>query len=746
MYYLVYFFGLCAAIILNSFSIENFFFDDLNTDEKELFHIHSAIFDAFIPFKEKQMDEILKNLIIEVKKESFKQIINIPDLKMALQSLFSNIHTIHDPLIIRAYYAFIENRLDLAASITCESLYPIRDFLHSLPNDFSILPIYNIKASDRFKLFSIMIRSEVSFIRKMAFFIRIFYTNAIYESAIGTLLSGAPKKGGEIAKVFPKLPKLKNHLFYNPKKRQIEGRADAIVVGSGASGSVMGSELQKAGLKVIMVEKGPLIIPGAINARDNARFFDTKGWRISNTGAVALANAAVVGGGPMVNIDLAFPPTMPCIRYRFHEWHKNNLIPDNVWQDDEIDKASLWVKKVFKPRKTKRSEINRNNAMLLKGARALGIPTKMFSLNTYKKAKSPYEVTDKKSSFEMLILPAMTAYENPLTLLHNCDVKKVLKKNRKAIGVECVYKTTDIGPGLANDIYNFDIEEGTVVRIYADMVILDAGDIGTSKILLSSNIKNDNISRGFVIHPLIPMMAKYNHEIMNNEGTASTVYIDHFVPTKKNPHALGFLIEAASGPPNLGALLTPGTPKQIYENMFYYKNFGGVGLILIDTPDRNNRIEIKNDDLLVHYELSQADKARFITAIKQTIQILHASGATDVTFNSFESPLFQNDIYEANTIKPEMNLDEIFSNFNLTENQTLVMGAHMMGGNKMGVDPETSVVNGNYEVWGINDLYVTDGSIFPTSVGANPMMTIYAVAKIAADKILSRSGLDIAEF
>ncbi len=36
-------------------------------------------------------------------------------------------------------------------------------------------------------------------------------------------------------------------------------------------------------------------------------------------------------------------------------------------------------------------------------------------------------------------------------------------------------------------------------------------------------------------------------------------------------------------------------------------------------------------------------------------------------------------------------------------------------------------------MWGTEGLYVVDGSIFPTSVGANPMQSIYTVAKIFAD-------------
>ncbi|MGI9075060.1 MAG: GMC oxidoreductase, partial [Bryobacteraceae bacterium] len=47
--------------------------------------------------------------------------------------------------------------------------------------------------------------------------------------------------------------------------------------------------------------------------------------------------------------------------------------------------------------------------------------------------------------------------------------------------------------------------------------------------------------------------------------------------------------------------------------------------------------------------------------------------------------------------------------------------------------PQNSVVGQDFHVWGTQSLYVVDGSIFPTSVGANPMQSIYTVAKIFAD-------------
>ena len=65
----------------------------------------------------------------------------------------------------------------------------------------------------------------------------------------------------------------------------------------------------------------------------------------------------------------------------------------------------------------------------------------------------------------------------------------------------------------------------------------------------------------------------------------------------------------------------------------------------------------------------------------------------------------------------------------------------MQGANKMGSDPSSSVVSHNFKVWDqkdkveIDNLYLCDSSIFPTSVGANPMQAIYTIAKMFVDRL-----------
>ncbi len=54
--------------------------------------------------------------------------------------------------------------------------------------------------------------------------------------------------------------------------------------------------------------------------------------------------------------------------------------------------------------------------------------------------------------------------------------------------------------------------------------------------------------------------------------------------------------------------------------------------------------------------------------------------------------------------------------------------AHLNGGCRMGDDPASSVVNADGRSWDIPNLWVCDGSLFPTVGGVNPSLTIQALA------------------
>jgi choline dehydrogenase-like flavoprotein len=67
---------------------------------------------------------------------------------------------------------------------------------------------------------------------------------------------------------------------------------------------------------------------------------------------------------------------------------------------------------------------------------------------------------------------------------------------------------------------------------------------------------------------------------------------------------------------------------------------------------------------------------------------------------------------------------------------------HLNGTARMGDDPRTSVVNADCRSWDIHNLWICDGSVFPTVGGVNPSLTIQAIACRTGDRIreLSRRG------
>ena len=75
---------------------------------------------------------------------------------------------------------------------------------------------------------------------------------------------------------------------------------------------------------------------------------------------------------------------------------------------------------------------------------------------------------------------------------------------------------------------------------------------------------------------------------------------------------------------------------------------------------------------------------------------------------------------------------------------TKVVSAHVMGGCGMAADAARGVVRPDGVHWQVDNLSVHDGSLFPTSIGANPQLSVYGLANKLATQLTRRlSGLDV---
>ena len=73
----------------------------------------------------------------------------------------------------------------------------------------------------------------------------------------------------------------------------------------------------------------------------------------------------------------------------------------------------------------------------------------------------------------------------------------------------------------------------------------------------------------------------------------------------------------------------------------------------------------------------------------------------------------------------------------LGPNLCAVFTAHQMGGCGLGADPARSVVDPELRHHFLENLWIADGSVFPTSLGVNPMESIYGISSWAAERIRS---------
>lgn len=75
---------------------------------------------------------------------------------------------------------------------------------------------------------------------------------------------------------------------------------------------------------------------------------------------------------------------------------------------------------------------------------------------------------------------------------------------------------------------------------------------------------------------------------------------------------------------------------------------------------------------------------------------------------------------------------ELIANLDLALYRTRLGSAHVMGGCAMGEDAQQAVVDSLGRHHQLENLSIHDGSLFPTSIGANPQLSIYGLtAKLA---------------
>ncbi|MFL5321115.1 MAG: GMC family oxidoreductase, partial [Myxococcaceae bacterium] len=128
--------------------------------------------------------------------------------------------------------------------------------------------------------------------------------------------------------------------------------------------------------------------------------------------------------------------------------------------------------------------------------------------------------------------------------------------------------------------------------------------------------------------------------------------------------------------------------------------------------------------LKIDYPLREANWEAFKFACKEMAKLQFAAGARLVSSLHNEPVILKSvdDLAKLDDAKWE-------------RLRVRVVTAHQMGGCSMGKDPKNSVVDSKLRYHDMDNLFVVDGSVLPTSLGVNPQETIFGLARWASQHV-----------
>jgi choline dehydrogenase-like flavoprotein len=511
------------------------------------------------------------------------------------------------------------------------------------------------------------------------------------------------------------------------------GHYDAIVIGSGFGGAMIAHVLVEAGWSVLMLERGDWVARGPQNwAPDGvgeltSHYASELPYRVRTEWGETHAGAFHCVGGPSVFYGGV------ALRFRAEDFEYDPEIAGNSgarWP---------WSYRELEPYYTEAEQI-------LGVAGVPGVdPTEPFRSGPY--AEVPAELATASRRIERAAQGlGYRPFRLPLAINRraragrtaclgcgSCDgfacavaakndvataVLEPLVRRGLHLRVNAVATRLHTDRGRVTGIVVRDRVTGQATLYRADTVVLAAGALASPQLLLASGLQQLNPG-GHVVGRYL--MRHYNKIVFGifpqppnpGGGFHKQLAIHDFYfgdPALRYPRGkLGGIQQLASPPPGLVRALLPPLLGSFCAR--WVGHLTGLLTIAEDQPQCENRVLLDRDatdsaglpSLQITHRYTERDRAAGRALVERAGAILRRAGAW---------ALYRHRI-------------DTFS--------------HAVGTVRLGPDPRTSALDSNCRFRGLDNLYVVDGSVMPTSAAVNPSLTIAATALRAGHRLAGHS-------
>ncbi len=458
---------------------------------------------------------------------------------------------------------------------------------------------------------------------------------------------------------------------------------DFVIIGSGVSGGRIAFELARSGAKCVLLEAGKEY--SATTFPDNeldysARLFWGGGLEFSTDGHLGFLRAKVVGGTSIVNQALL------------------DRFDDDAWNDWKSRSGVSFFSA---------AEMERHYTKCEEGLSISKVPAEFRNRN----AKIFTQAFD-DSGYGW---KGLDRAQRDCKLEKGTDCIRCLggcpRDSKQSSLVTTIRWGREKGLELRSEFEVLSIEHsddlvqvhgthrGAFTKVQARRAVLAAGALGNSALLLRSGFKKrlPALGTSFTCHPQFMTYALFDEPVDAHKGAFQAVKSEDL-----KLRAQGFKLENVYAPPISTAMLLPGYGRSHQELMRKYRYYASMEVALRD--ENVGRVSItRGGKLVIDKPLTDVDRAKARAGLELVRELFSKTGAKQII------PCEQS------------------------------FGLHLMGGCPIGADPARSVVNPDFQVHGLKNLYAADSSVFPSAPGINPSFTIMALSQRASERILSHA-------